>query len=266
MERIVFVEGNIIAYSGNHLAKGLVCFATDEYKEKAVEVINGDLELYEHNRIIPFYTYAARGGVTSLGHNLGVVHSPSNVLNLYKEEIEKIKRLLNLVVPEDLRPTHNRHLFIGVIGTLELFLSEMISCLVLGEEQFYHNFIENTSYKISLKDIEEGGQMLDKAIYKVIHNINAHKLKEIKDVFKNVFDVNIPNTTELGRYIEKRHDLVHRNGNRVDDRTLRYVDITDRILQDLILVVDTFVDHLMDALVLPIEKWNEGFENTGTGH
>ena len=58
MERIVFVEGNIIAYSGNHLAKGLVCLATDKYKEKAVEVINGDLELYEHNRIIPFYTYA----------------------------------------------------------------------------------------------------------------------------------------------------------------------------------------------------------------
>jgi hypothetical protein len=82
-------------------------------------------------------------------------------------------------------------------------------------------------------------------------------------VFKNVFDVNIPNTSELGRYIEKRHDLVHRNGNSVDDRTLRYVDITDKILQDLILVVDTFVDHLMDALVLPIEKWNEGFESTG---
>ena len=106
--------------------------------------------------------------------------------------------------------------------------------------------------------------MLDKAIYKIIHSINAHKLKEIKDVFKNVFDVTIPNTTELGRYIEKRHDLVHRNGNSVDDRTLRYVDITDRVLQDLILVVDTFVNHLMDALVLPIGKWNEGLESTGT--
>ena len=105
--------------------------------------------------------------------------------------------------------------------------------------------------------------MLDKAIYKIIHSINAHKLKEIKDVFKNVFDVTIPNTTELGRYIEKRHDLVHRNGNSVDDRTLRYVDITDRVLQDLILVVDTFVNHLMDALVLPIGKWNEGLESTG---
>ena len=263
MERIVFVEGDIIAYSGKHFAKEFVCLATDEYKEKAIEVINGNLELYEHNRIIPYYIYAARGGVASVSATLGVVHSPRNVLNLYKEEIEKIKRLLNLEVPDDLRSTHNRHLFIGVIGTLELFLSEIISCLVLGEEQFYHNFIENTSYKISLKDIEEGGQMLDKAIYKVIHNINAHKLKEIKDVFKNVFDVNIPNTSELGRYIEKRHDLVHRNGNSVDDRTLRYVDITDKILQDLILVVDTFVDHLMDALVLPIEKWNEGFESTG---
>lgn len=265
MERIIFVEGNIVAYSGNHLAKGLVCLATDEYKERAVEVINGDLELYEHNRIIPYYTYAARGGVTSLGHNLGVVHSPSIVLNLYKEEIEKIKRLLNLVVSDDLRQTHNRHLFIGVIGALELFLSEMISCLVLGEEQFYHNFVEKTNYKISLRDIEEGGQMLDKAIYKVIHNINAHKLKEIKDVFKNVFEVDIPNTSELGRYIEKRHDLVHRNGNSVDDRSLRYVDITDGILQDLIRVVDTFVDHLMDALTLPIEKWNESLEGTGQG-
>ena len=133
----------------------------------------------------------------------------------------------------------------------------MFTLLVMGDELYYHTFLKETDYKISLKDIELGGPILDKAIYKVIHNINAHQLKNIKKLFKNVFEVDIPNTTDLGRYIATRHDLVHRNGNTIEDRSLKYVDISSEKLQDLIRVSNKFVENLMIALEKPIKHWEE---------
>jgi len=257
MSRIVFVEGNIIAYSGYNEAKNLVSLAGDELKEKAIEVIDSDLELYKSGQLCPYYTYVAKGGISSLGNNLGCIPSAQHVLDLYNSEIMKIEELFKLEVPDYLHSTHYRHLFIGVIGALELFITEIVTLLVMGDELYYHTFLKETDYKISLKDIELGGPILDKAIYKVIHNINAHQLKNIKKLFKNVFEVDIPNTTDLGRYIATRHDLVHRNGNTIEDRSLKYVDISSEKLQDLIRVSNKFVENLMIALEKPIKHWEE---------
>ena len=253
MSRIVFVEGNIIAYNGYNEAKNLICLAGDEFKEKAIEVIDGDLKLYKSGQLCPYYTYVARGGISSLGNNLGCIPSAQYVLDLYNSEIMKIEELFKLEVPDYLHST----LFIGVIGALELFIAEIVTLLVMGDELYYHTFLKETDYKISLKDIELGGPILDKAIYKVIHKINTHKLKNIRKLFKDVFEVDIPNTTDLGRNIETRHDMVHRNGKTIGDRSLKYVDVSSENLQDLIRVSNKFVENLMIALEKPIKHWEE---------
>lgn len=258
MSRIVFVEGNIVAYKGWHVAKGFVALATDVYKENAVEIINGDLNLYKEGQLIPYYIYAARYGVTAVDGNLGYMHAPANVLDLYKSEIDKIKRISSLPISDDLKPTFNRQLFIGVISALELFITELITCLVLGDEYYYHKFIKNTDYKVPLKDIDLGRSQLDKAIYNVIHNINTHRIKEIKILLKDVFDVVMPNTTDLGRFIKIRHDLVHRSGYKTEDRSLHYINVTDDFLKELIKVSEIFVDEMMCAFEKPIKHWEDG--------
>lgn len=258
MKNKVFVRGNIISYSGFQLGKSFVTLASDDYEEGAIEVIDGDLILNHNDRIIPYYNYVANGGVTVVGGNIGCLPSPSNVIKLYTDEIEKIERLFHLSVPDDLRSTYNRQLFIGVIGSLELFLTEMISCLVLGDEDYYHAFLEKTNYKISLRDIEEGNLILDRAVYKVIHGINTHKLGDVKNLFQNVFGISFPSTQKIGEYVATRHDLVHRNGNSAEDRTLKYVEIPDEKIVSLIKVCNDFVSELMKALDEPIKKWNDG--------
>ena len=256
MGRIIFVEGNIIAYKGNHVAKNLVALAGNDYKDKAIEVIEGDLNLYKNGQMIPYYTYAASKGITAAGGSLGLIHAPTNVLDIYKEEIEKIKRISSLQIPNNLQSTLYRQLFVGVIGALELSITEFFTCLILGDEYYYREFINKTDYKISLKDLDLGGATLDKAIYDVIHNLNTHRLDKIKVLIKDVFDINMPNYTDLGRYIKLRHDLVHRCGNCVGNRSLKYVDITKDTLTKLIHICDEFVDEFMVAFEKPIEHWD----------
>lgn len=258
MMQKVFVKGNIVVYSGNHLAKGFVALASCEDETEFVNTINGDLNLYEDSQLIPYYTYYAKGGITVASGSLRCISSPLNILNLYQSEIDKIEKFLSLSIPDDLRSVYNRHLFIGIIGAFELFLTEMITCLVLGEEDFYNAFVEKTNYKISLKDIEKGKLILDRAIYKVIHNINTHKLNEIKELFNTVFGIKVPDIQKLGEYIKKRHDLVHRNGNRYDDRKLIYVDISNDEVISLINVSKEFVDGMMSLLSEQIRQWDEG--------
>ena len=43
MKDIVFINGNIIFKSGDHLVKELVAFASDEWKKRAENIIEGDL-------------------------------------------------------------------------------------------------------------------------------------------------------------------------------------------------------------------------------
>ena len=257
MAKIVYVKGNIIAYSGTHIAKDFICLAPKEYEQDAVEVIDGDLILYNKDHVKPFYVYAASGGVTAAGGDLGCHYYPDGVYDSYKKELEQIRELIQLEIPSHLRSAYNRQIYISVIGALELFITEIISSLVMGDEFYYNEFHYKSNSKISLSDVEADDNALDKAIYKVIHKINAHDLKYVKNLFKNVFDVKELDTQRLGEYIKTRHDMVHRNGNSVNDHSLQYIEVTDENIQGLIDVCNQFVQNLMLNLEGPIKHWHD---------
>ena len=140
MDKIVYDKVNIVACSGNHFAKGFICLATEDYEKDAIEVIDGDLILNKNDHIKPFCVYAVRGGVTAAGGNLGWIHYPEDVYDLYKKELEQIRELIQLEIPSYLRSAYNRQLYISVIGAIELFITEMISSLVMGDKFYYNEF------------------------------------------------------------------------------------------------------------------------------
>ena len=257
MAKIVYVKGNIVAYGGTHIAKGFICLAPKEYEQDAVEVIDGDLILYNKDYVKPFYVYAASGDVTAAGGDLGCHYYPDGVYDSYKKELEQIRELIQLEIPSHLRSAYNRQIYISVIGALELFITEMITSLAMGDEFYYNEFHYKSNLKISLTDFEANENALDKVVYKVIHKINAHDLKTIKNIFKNVFNVTDLNIQKLGQYIKTRHDMVHRNGNSVSDHRLQYIDVTNEDIQGLIDVCNQFVRDLMEKLKEPIKHWHD---------
>lgn len=184
------------------------------------------------------------------------------VLQLYKNEIIKIHELMIVIVPKHLMSTHFRQQYIDVIGSLELFINELLACLVLGQKEFYDAFISKSAYKIPLSKIVESANNLQKTIYQLIHTEVSHRLDRMGKIYHDVFDVDFPPLGKLGEKIKTRHDLVHRNGFQVKDKSLEYMDVSSEDVLSLIKVSNEFVDSLYDSLEKKgiIGKWNEDYD------
>lgn len=259
MKDLVYVNGNIVAKSGRHLAKEWIALAPDVYKENAVKIIEGDMYLDDKNQFWSFFSYAAKNGITSYDNGgIEVIPSPNNIKELFDNDIKKIKELLDIHVPEHLKSDQNRHLYIGIISDFELFLTELLSCLVLGNEQYFNLFIEKTDCALSLNLSKEELHNAPLKIYRYIHkNINYHRLNDIGEMFTTVFNIDFPNYDRLQQMISTRHDLAHRGGYTLKEHYIVHVNISKEMVCKLIKECGLFIDSLMEALQNSISKWGD---------
>jgi len=259
MKDLVYVDGNIVAKSGRHLAKEWIAPAPEEYKKNAVNIIEGDLNLDDNNQFWSYFSYAAKSGITSYNSGgIEIIPSPHNIRDLFDNDINKIRDLLNLQVPEHLVSELNRHLYVGIISDLELFLTEMLSCLVLGNEGFYHSFVEKTDCYISLHESKEELYNNPLKIFRYIHkNINYHRLKNVGELYASVFNIDFPSDDRLQQMIINRHDLAHRGGYTLKEHYIVHIDITKTMVCELIKACEMFIDELMAALQESITKWGD---------
>lgn len=256
MRNIVLVKGNIIGTAGHHYATEWVALAPESWQTEAVQVIDGDLVLDENYQIMPYCIYCATGGVTALGVNMiSASYGPTYIKEQYHCSIQETKQLLQIVVPEQLHSNYYKLIYIGVIGCLESFITELLACLVLGNRDFFSLFVQKYNYKISLGEIENLSKNMLHTVFDIIYKINAHDLKKIKDLYSQVFSINFPSTAELGKMIKIRHNLVHRNGYKIDHNVLKQEDINTTDILLLINVCDKFVEELFNELSDCINKW-----------
>lgn len=263
MKNIVLVKGNIIGMSGNHVIKNWYALVSCNIETEVEEVIEGDLVLDKYYIARPYCIYAATGNVSTITHDcICTLPRPSMVLQLYKDEIEKIQELMNVSIPEKLVSTYYRQLYIGGVGTLELFLDELLSCLVLGYKEFYENFIKKTAYKIPLSKVEESAKNMQKTIFQLIHNEVSHRLDKMGIIYHDIFDVAFPPIGKMSEKIKTRHDLVHRNGFQVKDKSLKYMNIAKSDVISFIEASNEFVTLLYNSLEGKgcISKWSEDYD------
>ncbi len=256
MRNIVLVKGNIIGTAGHHYATGWVAPAPESWEKEAAQVIDGDLVLDEKYKIIPYCIYCATGGVSALGINtISASYGPTSIIEQYYKNIQETKQLIQVVVPKPLLSNYYRLLYIGVIGCLESFITELLACLVLGNSDFFHSFVNKHNYKLSLSEVEKFSNNMLFSVFEIIYKINAHDLRKIKEVFTQVFSIDFPSIAELGAMIKTRHDLVHRNGYKIKNNLMVQEDITTGDIFSLIEACDIFVNELTKELTDSINKW-----------
>ena len=74
-----------------------------------------------------------------------------------------------------------------------------------------------------------------------MREIIYHKLDVVKNLYKSTFNIDLGNIGTLMKAIQKRHDIVHRNGH---DKNGNVVEITKGDVQQLILDVSNFINHI----------------------
>lgn len=241
MNNVIYVTGNIIAESGHYVAREWVALADDSYKSRAIKVIEGDLVLTSEYDAIPYCEYAAQGGATSLASCIECSEIPDFIHCRYLKEIDKLKRLSNLDVPEDLIQAHQKCLYAGVFAEFEYFIIELLSALIFADESSYRDYIHRKGKKLDRVNRMD-------SVYKSIHKILGHDMEKLDEEY-SALGIKLPDVSEIKNDIDDiRHNVIHRYGKKVSDDHLENLSFSRGGLYVLIEHFNTFAKALMDEV------------------
>jgi hypothetical protein len=107
------------------------------------------------------------------------------------------------------------------ITILEAFLSEYLLTKVLGNNFLLRNLIEKiTDFEkeiFSINQIFQKYEDITNYAKTYLSNLSYHNLAKISKIYEQIFSVKFP--MDIGfiyKMIERRHDIIHRNGKRKD--------------------------------------------------
>jgi hypothetical protein len=139
----------------------------------------------------------------------------------------------------------NRLLYVNVVTALESFLSDFFSYRINQDPNLLRKFVETTpafkEQKIPVSDVFRAMDAIEKRAESYLSSIVWHRLKIVAALYKNVLDIEFPDTRELHETVIKlRHELVHRNGKKKDGiHTIAESDIRNAIR-----LAQMLVDHI----------------------
>lgn len=261
MSDIILVKGNIIAKSGTHVFKDLIYPIPEQSNDDYFDIIHGDLILEQDSKIIPYCVYVATGNTYETSKSeIRVLWHPFNLHMTFVDEINKLKDVLNNPISPYLQGIQNRLIYIGVIGALELFLSELLWTLVIGDKNNYNSFIKCSKYKVPLCQLNPSAIDIQKIIHEAIYDITAHNLKSVANLFKEIFDIPFPDFSKLGDKIKMRHDIAHRCGHKVKEKTIERFNVTAEMVVSLMETCTDFAGTLMNNLEKHIKMWEQDID------
>jgi hypothetical protein len=115
-----------------------------------------------------------------------------------------------------------RLIYANVITSMETYLSDTVKKQILTREPIRRRFVQtNEAFKekIVVQEIFRKLESLNEEIIQTIDMMSFHNLDKTTGLYKLVLDTQFPTTNiaELKKAVERRHDIVHRNGKTSDE-------------------------------------------------
>jgi hypothetical protein len=140
----------------------------------------------------------------------------------------------------------NRLLYVNVVTALESFLSDFFTYRINQDPNLLRKFVETTpafkEQKIPVSDVFRAMGAIEKRAESYLSSLVWHRLKIVAALYKNVLDIEFPDTRELHEtVITLRHELVHRNGKKKDGNN--HI-IAEPDIRNAIRLAQILVDHI----------------------
>jgi glycosidase len=174
--------------------------------------------------------------------------TPHKSLRFYNLQIERLEKIIKLKTGEHIiDQTLFRLIYSGVITALETYLSETFIQVVFYStdtlEKFVYNYEPFKKEKISMHEIFQKYNNLELRVRDDIDNFIFHNISKLIKIF-NIFDFelnNSPQIKNISKYIQKRHNFVHKSGI-VREESLE--EISEKEIEELICNVNLFVNYI----------------------
>ncbi len=165
----------------------------------------------------------------------------SNTLSFetFKTEISNLKELnkINIENPS-VDKTLRRQIFIGVIASMETYLSDAFINTTLRHEKFIKKFVETfhdfRDRPIKLNDLFSYHEKIESICKTAMLEIIYHNLPKIKGMYKDTLNIDLGDISAAYKAVLTRHDLVHRNGKTKDGNELVIdKDMIEKLFSDI---------------------------------
>ncbi|MCH4824661.1 hypothetical protein ML462_15935 [Gramella lutea] len=178
--------------------------------------------------------------------------SNKNYLRSFHTEIYNIRNLNEVILSDDkLEKVLRRQLFVGSIGILEAFLSEVFINTTNDSKEYFRNFVssypEFKNRKFTLDQIFNEYERIEVVAKKEMIEVIYHNLAKVKNMYESTFKINFPSIVNLTKAVSVRHDLVHRNGK---NKNGQIIEINKKVIEDLLNEISDFANEIIIDLKL----------------
>lgn len=174
----------------------------------------------------------------------------TQAIESFKSSLYLIRRFLQIEITAALMPSLQRLLYVNVITVLETYLFDTFIHRVSKDKKLMQRFIETCpdfqQQKIPLSTIYEAVKEVEGKAKSYLLDVVWHNLPRVKPIYKNTFGIDFDNNLMRGLIgeIQKRHDIVHRNGKTKDGHEVT-VDV-NRLIEK----VEEFVEQIELSFLL----------------
>lgn len=189
------------------------------------------------------------------------ISSNTYFLRTFQNEIENLKELNEIQIDKNtVDRTLRRQIFVGVIASMETYLSDAFINTTLNSKEitkkFVSTFHEFKNRSISLNEIYVYHDKIDTICKQAMLDIIYHNLPKIKGMYEDTLGIDIGNIGTPYKAVLIRHDLVHRNGKtkKGDEVVIDKITINNLIndIKTFIEQIDKQIDAVSDSLPFSI--------------
>ena len=135
-------------------------------------------------------------------------------------EIKQLIDAIDVLEDKDAKEKIYKMLYAKAITNLETYLGDTLKKYVLENDKYLRLFVEKykpySKESLSLCDIYNRMDRIKDKVSETLYSLLYHNLHKIKEIYKQVLGVEFVDFGVLNEAIDKRHDIVHRNGKDKD--------------------------------------------------
>ena len=157
--------------------------------------------------------------------------------------IKNIKQLLE--IEDHISNFYGQMLYVQVLTALGTYLSDMFIKIIVTNSDYMACFIRLTpefeNVKVSLPEAFDCVERPEAKVYEYLTSVDWLNLDLVQKIYFRTFQLALPNYNDIFKAILFRHDIVHRNGETIEGRT---ITVTKEDVQDLLRLIVDFVQQL----------------------
>ena len=182
---------------------------------------------------------------------MALILSDNEYFQSFSNSIDNIKEILEANVDGAAQTHLFGLLYVSVITAIETYLSDAFINTVLKDNQHLRSFVENNpeflKKTFSLSEIFSRHENIKDEVKEYLLSQLWHNIAKIKPMYETTLGVYFQsNLGPIFQAINKRHDLVHRNGK---DKEGDQIELTKQDVESLIEKALGFINHINEQMV-----------------